>query len=1119
VLPFPPLTARDFELFLELYDGSGFELGELDLAARSGADGSVELAGRLEPSLGGALAAPEAIRLSGLFAPDGAKVWASARALALESRALPAEARPHGWPPVEGSARLTLDASFELTYADKARPAGHVRASLGGGRFDLGPGRPRLSGLGLELELELAPAEGGDLWMRESWDGRARLEAQVGSSPIALWARLGRHVPREAWIEAFGRAGSLALDQAAIEALGLEPAARFAREMLDPQGTVDLGATLSLGGRPGALTHDLALHVTANGAAELVYLGVPDEPGTGLPLPLTGVRGEAMVGLRSSSSRPWRMCVPSMEAEHGSGTVSGWMQITAPDERPGSFPFPELDLLVSSPSVTIDSRLLAAMGANQDLAWIEPDFAPANGTLAGDLRLRTGPELGGTSASGQVRIEGASLRWREVPVQMDDVTGRLDLRWGRSPSVARAQPLLRRREFGIAYQLDNRTAPERLGARARVAGWVREAPIPPVFDPELLPSEFLQEITLEIDELGLRGRDFEILATSFPALRREVENYGAVGRVRVLFQGAQPSLPLPFRSSIQVTPYEEVHARPQFFQRQTRDLHGRVLVETVQDERGESRAVQLVLGGTWPSGVELFAHGTIPYAGEALVHIYGAGIDPDNTSFKGALLTSLADSAGGIDLSTWTLAGPVDLALTTRFDPASAAPATNHYLIQLRDNDLRTDELLLRDLRGTLAQEGDVLASPLVEATLGGHPLELRDFRTFPLAVLAAVPEADPWLAREGFWADRNGRALQADLSCRDLPLDADHLAGFLSSEALTHLRKDPTWRGWLDVKGARLVITSEGDDQGKVAVRGPMRLHGLAVQLGLPIEVQTAAVDLRELVLESERYRGWAEITEMDATIAERRLSAARLVAGYVDGRLTIDNLAGEFEGGRLESLGGAGGGTSKALGIDLFEPHRFDIAMRMSQVNVGTLLRGVFQSSIADEGVLDATLQFSGTPGDVLALTGRGTLSLDEGALWSIPVIRVLFAQLGFDKSGLFDRLRSRFELRDGRVQVSHLEIRSALMDLVGRGWQDLDGELAYDLEVRYELLDKLGPIGRLLYWLNNSLMRVAVRGDFERPAVRVRNSILELVSGFDDRPRRHLPLPDFSPLGPRF
>jgi hypothetical protein len=71
------------------------------------------------------------------------------------------------------------------------------------------------------------------------------------------------------------------------------------------------------------------------------------------------------------------------------------------------------------------------------------------------------------------------------------------------------------------------------------------------------------------------------------------------------------------------------------------------------------------------------------------------------------------------------------------------------------------------------------------------------------------------------------------------------------------------------------------------------------------------------------------------------------------------------------------------------------------------------------------------------VLDLTGRGTLSLDEGSLWSIPVMRELFLQLGFDRTGLFDRLRARFDLRDGRVRISHIEIRSNLLDLVGRGW----------------------------------------------------------------------------------
>jgi hypothetical protein len=315
------------------------------------------------------------------------------------------------------------------------------------------------------------------------------------------------------------------------------------------------------------------------------------------------------------------------------------------------------------------------------------------------------------------------------------------------------------------------------------------------------------------------------------------------------------------------------------------------------------------------------------------------------------------------------------------------------------------------------------------------------------------------------------------------------------------------------------MVVTSEQDDQGKTAMRGEMRLHDVDLSVGVPVVIHTARVNLEEMVEESERVRGWARVTGLEGHIAERELSGASLIAGYVNGRLTIDNLSGDFEGGRLESLGGAGGGARRAVGVDFDEPYRFDLALSLADVSVSGLMQGVFQSSIADEGIMDATLQLSGTPGEILALTGRGTVSLDEGALWSVPVMRALFVQLGFERGGLFDRLRARFEVRDGTINVSRLEIQSSLLDLVGEGWQDLDGRLSYDMEVRYDLLDKLGIFGRMLYWLNNNLMRVAVRGDFDRPVITIRNSILEWITGFDDEPKRRLPLPRFSPLGPSF
>jgi len=1121
----PPCSVDGLRIDLELYDDSPFELGSLDLRARPTAEGGVELAGLLAPSLGGALTAPEPIRVNGALSPEDVRLWASARAIALESNALPDPALKRSLESLtvqEGAARLTLDSAFEMVFADSARPRGHVRASLVDGHFVLGAGRPPVEELALELDATLEPPEGADLWTRDAWNGRATLAARLGTAPIQVRAELGRAAPGDDWLLAWGSVRDFHVEREFLEALGIESRALFLREMLDPRGSLDLAGTASIGRSGDTWTHDVAVHTRARGTLGLRYLGYPGDPASGFALPLSEGRGEIVLGDRSSGLHPWRVCGLELAARHPSGLVNGWLQVTAPRRGPVDFLLPELDLALSTPSLAVDEALLRMLGDNRYLSWIVPDFSPLNGTVGGDFRLRTGPELHGTSGCGSLRLHGLSLRWAEVPVPMENIDGALELRWGTAVSEVLGHPDEKHRPIGVSYWFDNRAGP-RTGAQARVEGWLRENDLPPVVDPTLPPPPHLQEVRIDIDELGLRGRDFDVLAKRFPQLEREVRDYGAVGRMHVRFRGTQVHPAIPFRSDTEATPIE-VHVRPQFFQRQTRDLRGRVLIQAEEGPDGspesETHAAQLVLAGTWPNGVELATHGTIPAVGTAVVNVYGAGIDPTNTSFKGALSTTLAQQATtGIDLSSWTLSGRVDLDLETTFDPASEDPAENQYRVHLRDNGLQGEDLRLRNLRGTLEQRGDVLASPLVEATLGGHPLELRNVRTFPLAVLASVPEADPWLSREGFWKDALGRALQADVTTRDLPLDADHLEGLLEPEALEALRAETTWRGQMDVLGARLVVTSEASDQGKVAFRGRLRPHDLALRLGLPIRIDSADLDLEELILESERFRGWGRITALDARIAERELTAASMIVGYVDGRLTVDNLSGDFEGGRLESLGGVQGGARKALGIDLAEPHRFDVALRMTDANVGSLLRGVFQSSIADEGVLNASLQISGTPGDVLALTGRGTVSLDEGALWSIPVMRALFAQLGFDKSGLFDRLRSRFELRDGRIQVSHLEIQSSLLDLVGEGWQDLDGQLSYDMEVRYGLLDRLGPFGRMLYWLNNNLMRVAVRGDFERPEVKIRNSILELITGFEDDPRRLLPLPGFSTLGTRF
>ena len=612
------------------------------------------------------------------------------------------------------------------------------------------------------------------------------------------------------------------------------------------------------------------------------------------------------------------------------------------------------------------------------------------------------------------------------------------------------------------------------------------------------------------------------MAERFPPLAEQVSDLNAKGGVHVLFEGGKPAEGFPFESVVEIEP-RVVELSPMYFQRRTRDLAGRILLRSEELGDGEDAIeASLLLRGKWPGDVELACSGELYSGLPSKVVVHGAGADPMNTSFRGALFSALSQgetSGETIDMSDRALEGRIDFTVLSELIPSSELEPENLYRVYLRDNVLENASLRLEDLHGVLEQRGTILSSPTINAALAGHPLELRDVNVFQLGDAAQLTIADPILLRPTFWSDAQGYAIQADLYFEDLPLDEEHLSSLLDEETLAPFRDSPDWRGMLDVDGARVVVTSEIGDQGKVAVRGNVVPHDLAMSFGLPIEVPRAEVGIEEMIFEGGRVRGWGRAEELSATFFDRRLSEARMLFSYVDGRMSIDNLAGNFEGGRLESLGGDGQGTRKALAFDLAAPYHFDLAIRMSDVEVASLLDGVFQSSIADAGRIDGGLRLSGTPRNVLGVTGGGWLNLDEGRLWSIPVMRELFLQLGADKTGVFDRLRTHFEIQNGRIVTTDVKLRSNLVSLVGAGSVDFDGTLSYDLEARYSLLDRLGVFNRLLYWLNNSLWRVAVRGDMARPRVKIRNAILEFLKSFDESPPRELPLPDFTAFPDRF
>ncbi len=1166
----PPFVLTDFQIDVELpEEGEVLRVGTVNLIARQEEHGYT-LRGALTPDLGGAFGGRSAIQVVGSQIGEGIfELRATAEDLPLESSAL--ELPPSLGPlPVEAyEGRLSLEARGRVELSETFSAEGDLRARLFDARLLPRPGDPWVEELEVDVDADVVLAGMQDLWARDAWNTVLRARADWRSvedptiaTPVEVWGLFGKRAPAGAWARSFTRVPRVPMTRSALLALG-------AREDMDDLWRIWDALTLdgfadvtvdsivhrvSLG--DGSYDYQLrsALHARLAGEAGITFQGFETKDPRALPGDRLGfdvrcgeIQGDVFFTFDQTRPSSWWVAIPGLQGLHPTGTAQAFGTLS--ERTVGSLLLgPHLDLDIEVDDVRLEGPGGAAWARALQGSFLTRqiwnDYNPGAGLWSTRWRLRDAPDTGGLSAQGSVSVQGGRMAWKELPIPVTPADGRLELRWAATPApldLGGRMPVGRERfgyrPFGIAWDLSNLAAGNARGAEARVRGMYREDPAP-----SIMPRDFdLDDVRrgtwwLDVDmrKLGLKGADAGQLAEfaeAFGALREDLD---PVGRIQAHYESSQALPTSPYLASIEARPLD-VGITPKQFRRRASDLSGRVLIdlafsgEELQDVQSAARAA---LFARWPQDVALAATMELLEDGRTELHVIAAGPDPDDPGLRGAFADALAQDEEDpveVDLSQTALTGALDLELRSSFVVPETEPgqdresveidADNRFRIFLRDCSLSNESVRLDGLLGVLEATEDVLRARAIQAELAGHPILLEDVLMFPVERAGEIPEVDPLLLRQGFVTDSTGTATQARVRTRDLPLDEEHLANLVNEETLAALRDSQSWRGLLDIEGARVLITSPEGAEGIVVLSGPLRPHDLAVSFGLPIEVERANVDVREMVLERGSVRAWAEIEGLNATLAERDLRDASMIVALVDQRLSIDDLDGAFVGGRLRSLGSTGRGSRKAVGVDLKAPHRFDIALAMEDVQVDRLLRGVFQSSIADEGLLRAQLQLAGTPDDLLGLHGRGSMRLTEGRLWSIPAVRALFAQLGFEKTAVFDHFDTRFEIRDGVIDTHHVLVKSALMKLFGDGTLDLDGSLRYDLDVRYSLLDRLGFLNRLIYWLNRSLIRVAIRGDFGRPRILIRSSLLELLGGRPDDQGQGLPLPDFAPLPARF
>ncbi|MDP6763403.1 MAG: AsmA-like C-terminal region-containing protein [Planctomycetota bacterium] len=1106
----PQVQARGVGIAVEGPAGEELEVGRLDLSLTRAAGGQSALEGRLALPRSPYATVASAIFLTGHGSEEsGLEFRATGREIDLRAVAIPEAGfldpiralEPRGSVMVEGRGRVSVRGDFP--------PSGRLSVSLREGAVLPPTGERPIEQVELDLLAIFSPDDDDPLWAPEAWDARARFGGVWDTNPFGGGARAGVAAREGLVFESWAELSDIPFDEGTLELLGrpewLEQPWRASAPNASANVTLGLRCHDDWSPPENPLGHlEYVALVRSAGEATGTWHGWPTrdgEPPIAFPLPITCRDVSVLFAHTPRVPRP--DCVGiSLVGNHAASKLSlayqAWSPpVDMPPFAPG-FGRPEEDLSLRLRGVAIDDEIREAMGGLavlEGLADIEERYAPDGGRI--DVRVHLARRSGLERMAAEVVLELTDLdaTWSQLPAPLHGIDGVIryvdDGRGDSAVAVALEGSLDSAPRAALRARLrreGDRVAPEQSGTT-------------------------LEMVRLEIDEIDLAGSDRLIVDAHLEGVGRTIAAFAPEGAANLLLCRSRRSLAGDALTTVELHPASNVRLRPAAFPLLAQDVRGRVLVEVVEPGSSDPQieAEPLVatvvspLIGRWREDIPVAFTAAFPADLDGRAVIAGAALRPTDD----ALLADVRAALGSLTDAPELLGASADVELLGALDfraevhiPRTQTPPSTAYRFHLRANELRGSEgFLLTDLAGHFDLQDTRLVGDGLSARLGSTPVELG--------------HAELELGHGTY-------RLQADFASGEVPLDREHLAFFLDEETLAALVDDLDWRGRAEVPSGRLVFTQSPGGPPRLEVSGDLLLSDVSLDLGLPITVGSASARVERLIIEDDQARGWGTIQDLYGHALGREVGPARMLLSLYGSRLSLDELDGTFVGGRLSRIDAASASAAPrpgpAFSVDLQAPYPFQLGVALEEADVGELLEGLFPSTVADRGNLTCDLELSGSLDDLLSIQGSGSGRLRESRLWSVPVFRDLFTQLGFERTAVFDEMSTRLEVADGIVHMEDIVVHSPILKLIGRGTLNMDGTLHHDLAIRYSLVDKIKPLTQLIYFFQNTLLAVSIRGDMVRPVVVLQGAFTSAFKSVDD-PFRRLPVPPLSSLPARF
>lgn len=1158
----PDVVVRNLDLSMRLPSGSIEPVGRVDVSVAPEDPSGARIFGRLVPEFLVAKRPPGVIWLSGFIDEHGGvELDGIARALEIRTEREAAGEVMGRLTAFRPQARVDLTAKARFDLSQSILPTVFARLSVTDGSLIL-PWLPRFSvrpvrDVDLAMEIQFEPKVENP-FDPDAWSARGSLTAEWEDLRGTSAFRMGGFAPEGSVLDAWVDLPGAPLGEQLGELAAGEPGVVEIEDMLAPRGSADVSIGVRLPKRGRGSEHDSStiarslerfLSIRPRGEAQLSYHGGIDRRtgrrDLGFPLPVSGVNGDVTWSIRPSATYQGQLAFYDVTGRHTGGPVD--VQGSLHFVPRWLFADPKLAYLVPAPfHLTVETENLVVDDAfRRGMAGLEgvpetrqvlPMWNPNGGAIDFHLELWRTVDRQDMSLDLDAKVSGLSARWAELSVPVSNVEGSIRVQTNGGGPVRGAGLVI------LDLSTNTTAARKPVQIRGRISSDGR--------------SRSLAWFDVQADELNPRSEDLRAeLGRKNPAALSGLDGTGIADFVDAHVTAVR-AIPWPESNELReidrerfayaggmhtwldVSPTAErsgLLLQPRQFSIATRNTHGRLRVVSVLPPKDPALLYAQTAGTEPPAALEESNGPAVPAvsmsgrvqglwrqtgpsvpvvasfaaAGESPPRFvaYGAGLDISNNGLIGALIET-ARAAGSedggnydpIDTDSVDLAGRVDFGASFTLPATPAGPLTDTQF----DLEARLERLniggsqVLKDVSAhlTFVEASGQWIGEEVQAKLGRTPVRLEEVA---------------WTPTE------NGSEFRTRITAKGLPIDDEHLSFFLDPATRRIVLEDLRARGTFDLDGAELLLRRGGAGEVSVEFGGELGVKDAFVDMGVPIELSLVeSIDLH-LAHEGRGLRANAGIRGAFGTIAGRRLENARLGLTYVEPRLVIEALEGGFEGGRLRAIGSGVSPGANLFTIDLAAPFPFELAAEMEDVDIGEFLRGVFDSDFANRGRMDMNMRLSGDFEHLTELRGGGRIDIKDSALWAIPAFQALSSRLGIDTTVLFRTMRCDYTIGQGELVMDRMRVDSDLLSLVGDGSMSFEGNVTSDLEVRYSLVDRLGPLTRLVYWIQNSLLRVSIRGTMERPTVVLRGLISQLFSPSEERDR--LPLPGFSKRRRRF